>query len=46
MHDDVVCHYRIAAQRLDLAQRGLRQLWMINKGLDPGRAAEHGFQIP
>src|ERR1700735_4266301 len=45
MHDDVFRHHRIAAWRLDLAQRRLRQLWMINEGLDPGRATEHGFQI-
>jgi hypothetical protein len=21
------------------------RLWMVDRGLDPGRAAEHGFQI-
>ena len=36
VHDDVFRHHRIAAWRLDFAQRGLRQLWMPDKGLDPG----------
>ena len=45
MHDDVFRHHRIAARRLDLAERDLRQLWMIDKGFDAGRAAEHRFQI-
>ena len=45
MHDDVFRHHGIAAGRLDLAERCIWQLWMVDKGLDPGRAAEHGFQI-
>ena len=45
MHDDVFCHHRIAPRRLDLAKGCLRQIWMIDKGIDPGGTAEHGFQI-
>ena len=45
MHDDVFRHHGIAAGRLDLAERCIWQLWMVDKGFDPGRAAEHGFQI-
>jgi len=45
MHDDVFGHHGIAAGRLDLAERRIWQLWMVDKGFDPGRAAEHGLQI-
>jgi hypothetical protein len=40
LHDDVFRHHGIAAGRLDLAERCIWQLWMVEKGLDPGRAAE------
>src|SRR5919198_5367007 len=45
MHDDVFGHHRVAARWLDLAERRLRQFRMMDKGLDPGRAAEHRLQI-
>ena len=45
MHHNVFRHHGIAAGRLDLEERCIWQLWMVDKGLDPGRAAEHGFQI-
>jgi hypothetical protein len=45
MHPDVFRHNRVAARRLDLAQWGLGKPGMPDEGLDPGRAAEHGFQV-
>ena len=45
VHDDVFRHHRIAARRLDLAERDLRQLRMLDECLHAGRAAEHGFQV-
>ncbi len=45
VHDDVLRHHRIAAWRLDLAERGVGELGMLDKRLDPSRAAEHGFQV-
>ena len=45
MHDDVFCHHWIAAPRPDLAEQGLGKLGMRDKGLDPSRAAERGFQV-
>ena len=45
VHDDVLRHHRIAARRLDLAERDLRQLRMLDEALHAGRAAEHGFQV-
>ena len=45
MHDDIFGHHRIAAWRLHLAERDLWQFRMIDKRLDPSRAAKHRFQI-
>ena len=45
VHDNVFRHHRIAARRLDLAERGFGKLGMPDKGLHPSRAAEHGFQV-
>ena len=45
VHDDILRHHRIAARRLHLAERDLRQLRMIDDVLHAGRTAEHGFQV-
>ena len=45
MHDDVFGHHRVAAIRLDLAERYFREARVIDKRLDPGRAAEHRLQF-
>ena len=45
VHDDVFRHHRIAARRFHLAERDLRQFWMLDDVIHAGRAAEHGFQI-
>jgi hypothetical protein len=45
MHDDVFRHHRVAAWRLDLAERNLRQPRMVDERLDAGRAAEHRLQF-
>jgi len=45
MHDDILRHHRIAARRLDLAERYLGQLRMIDEALHAGRTAEHGLQV-
>ena len=45
MHDDILGHHRIAARRLHLAQRDLRQFGMLDDVIHPGRPAEHRLQI-
>ncbi len=45
VHDDIFRHHRIAAGRLHLAERDLRQFWMVDDVIHAGRAAEHGLQI-
>ena len=45
MHDHVFGHHRIAARRFDLAEWCLGQPRVIDKGLHPGRAAEHRLQL-
>jgi hypothetical protein len=45
VHDDVLRHHRITARRLHLAERGLRQFGMVDKGVYACRAAEHRLQI-
>jgi hypothetical protein len=45
MHDDVFGHHRIAARRLDLAERRLWQSGVVDECLDPSRAAEHRLEV-
>src|SRR5438045_6421312 len=45
VHDHVFGHHRIAARRLYLAKRDLRQLAMLDDVVHAGLTAEHGFQI-
>ena len=44
VHHHILGHHGIAARRLDLAERHLRQLRMTDDVVDASRAAEHGFK--
>ena len=45
VHDDVFRHHWVSAWGLDFAERGFGEFGMRDEGLDPGGAAEHGFQV-
>ena len=45
MHDDVLGHHGVAGQRLQLAERRLRELGMPDERLDACSPREHGLQV-
>jgi hypothetical protein len=45
VHDRVFGHHRVATRRLDLAERHLRQIRVVDERLNAGRAAEHRLQV-
>lgn len=45
MRDDAFRHHGIAAGRLDLAERSIWQLWVVEKGLDPTERLNTAFKF-